>query len=320
MQRLIYIIFVSFFFMVSCAKQKPKGILSDRRITELLTEVSLIDAYLNTLPIDSGTKVMPVLYDNLFKEFDIDSIQFKQNLDFYYGNPILTEKIYTDVQKQLSSYEKDFRIQDSIRSAYVNDSVRRITRLQNIEFERRNLLLHYHRDTTKYTYQNLGQAFFRRPALELNAYGIQSAIVPSDEGNALKTSIEFLEPMIKDSILSQFLSVPIQKLLLNVPKDSSSSPFNFKLMGVYFLHNSGLPVKTGFTTSIAHVLPSEITAVPVQTGEEILVDEQDPTSPGIVVPEVENRIPLEVVREQIVPKEQTPKNLNKQLTKPVINE
>ena len=101
MKHLVYILFTTFFLLFSCAKQTPKGILSEEEAVDLFTEVSLVDAYLNTLPLDSGRKVLPVLYDNLFKQFGIDSNRFKQNVDFYYGNPLLTETVYTKVGEKL---------------------------------------------------------------------------------------------------------------------------------------------------------------------------------------------------------------------------
>lgn len=173
MQRLVFIIFLSFFLVTSCAKQKPKGVLSENKMADLLSEVSMIDAYINTLPIDSGRRVLPVLYDNLFKEFEIDSNQYKINQDYYFGNPKLTEKIYVEVNKKLVDLERAYNQEDSIRNVVVHDSLRRVTKIQNLDRERRSLAINYQKDTTKYTYVSDGLSFLRKAELQLNAYGIQ---------------------------------------------------------------------------------------------------------------------------------------------------
>ncbi len=297
MQRLLYIIFISFFFIVSCAKKKPSGILSDSEITEILTQASLIDAYLNTLPLDSGRKVMPVLYDNLFKEFKIDSMQFKQNLDFYYGNPVLTEKIYTNVATELMQYERNIRQEDSVRNAFVTDSIRRVTRIQMLDSERRNLTTNYYRDNSTYNYKTNGLDFLRRAELNLNAYGIQTEAIPSQQNTPV-----FTDPILSNTTLKEYLNVPIKQLLLNAPKNST--PFDFKLHGAYFLHNKGFNVRSGFTF--------EPTPAVVSVSDTTNVISREIAPAEIILPESEKKIPLEPVKEKIIRKDttaQVPKKL-----------
>lgn len=243
MQRLLFILLSLFFFIVSCGKQKPSGVLSEHKMGELLTEVSLIDAYLNTLPIDSGRKVMPVLYGNIFKEFDIDSTQFKYNLDFYYGNPKLTEKIYTVVEGKLREYEKEYRVKDSIVNAFLQDSIRRVSRLQQLSQVRYDMAMNYYKDTSAYTYRNDGLNFLTNSELYLNAYGIQIPAVPSSS-----ISIAPIEPLLQDTLLQKYLN-PIHKLLLDNPKDTAS--FDYKLFGVYFLENADLHVRSGYSSDLS---------------------------------------------------------------------
>ena len=173
MKHLVYILVTTFFLLFSCAKQTPKGILSETEAVDLFTEVSLVDAYLNTLPLDSGRKVLPVLYNNLFNQFGIDSNLFKQNVEFYYGNPLLTETVYNKVGEKLMEYEKGYRFEDSIRNVFVQDSIQYISNLQRLHRERLDILTNYTKDTTSYTYKSNGVDFFEANNLNLNAYGIQ---------------------------------------------------------------------------------------------------------------------------------------------------
>ncbi|ERJ57241.1 DUF4296 domain-containing protein [Sphingobacterium paucimobilis] len=177
MQRLYFTIILLFFLFVSCSKQKPKGILSEKDMTELMTEVSLIDAYLNTLPIDSGRKVMPVLYERAFEKFKLDSTLFIHNLDYYLGNPILTEKIYTDVNTTLSKQDRMYQQEDSIRNAVVQDSIQQAMRLQRYTAMLKDMISNVHRDSTAYTYVQNGTDFLTKAELQLNAYGIQVPVI-----------------------------------------------------------------------------------------------------------------------------------------------
>ncbi|MFD2554968.1 DUF4296 domain-containing protein [Sphingobacterium tabacisoli] len=177
MQRLYFTIILLFFLFSSCSKQKPKGILSEKEMTELMTEVSLIDAYLNTLPIDSGRKVMPVLYNHAFEKFKLDSVSFIQNLDYYLGSPLLTEKIYTNINTALSEKDKVYQREDSIRNVAVQDSMQRVVRLQRYTAMMKEMISNVHRDTTAYTYVLSGTDFLTKAELQLNAYGIQVPVI-----------------------------------------------------------------------------------------------------------------------------------------------
>ena len=179
MQRVNFIIIPLFFLFIACGKQKPKGILSEKDMTELMTEVSLIDAYLNTLPIDSGRKVMPLFYENAFKKFKLDSAGFIKNIDYYLGSPILTEKVYTSIGKTLTAKDMEFRRIDSIQNVVVQDSMRHAMRLQRHTEMMKNMIINVHRDSTAYTYTLYGTDFLSKAELNLNAYGIQvPAIAP----------------------------------------------------------------------------------------------------------------------------------------------
>ncbi|MGN0002649.1 MAG: DUF4296 domain-containing protein [Sphingobacterium composti] len=149
MQRLLYSIFISFFLILSCAKSKPSGVVSESKITEVLTEVSLLDGYLNSLPSDSAKRVMPVLYDKIFQKYKLDSATFVKNLDFYFGNPNLTDKIYTVVNNNLSKLERDFHVEDSVRNARQQDSMNRINYWQRV-YSRRENLRYYNASDTGY--------------------------------------------------------------------------------------------------------------------------------------------------------------------------
>ncbi|HLT87218.1 MAG TPA: DUF4296 domain-containing protein [Sphingobacterium sp.] len=153
MQRLILIILSSFFLMISCNKSKPKGTLSEKTMVDLMTDVHLVDGYLNTLPVDSTRKVMDGLYEEVFEKYGIDSVRFKENIAYYLGNPIVSKELYTQVTKKLNAYEDDYRRTDSLKNAWISDSIRVVQRYERLKEASRRLILDVHVDTIPLTYR-----------------------------------------------------------------------------------------------------------------------------------------------------------------------
>jgi len=167
MKRLFFIIVALFFLVASCSKSKPDGILSDKKMSELMTEVYILDSYLNTLPIDSGRKVMPVLYQGIFDKYDMDSTLFEKNVAYYYGNPVELEKVNTSAKDILTKYQKESTRTDSIEQARVRDSVNTVMHLQQWASEMRELILNVHLDTTEYTFGSNNSLFFQHVPVQV---------------------------------------------------------------------------------------------------------------------------------------------------------
>src|SRR5690606_19731197 len=148
MKRLIFVIPVLFIAILSCTKSKPKGILYESEMADMMTEVYTVDGYLNVVDIDSARKLLPVLYQHVFDRYKIDSTQFDQNVDYYYGNPVMLEKLMTEVQKQLTEQEREARRQDSISQVQVRDSIMVVQRWRQLEQEAKDRILSVHIDTT----------------------------------------------------------------------------------------------------------------------------------------------------------------------------
>jgi len=191
MKRLFFVIAALFFLVVACSKSRPKGILSDKEMSDLMTEVYILDSYLNNMPIDSGRKVMPVLYQQLFDKFKMDSTTFIKNLDYYYGNPVELEKVNAKVKDVLSRYEKEALRVDSIEQAHIRDSTHRVMKLQQQADEMKRLILEVHLDTTEYTFEANNSAFFQYTGLSVQRHELtkpmpkeaDAAEVSEDEEN-----------------------------------------------------------------------------------------------------------------------------------------
>ncbi len=202
MKRLLFVIAALFFLVTSCSKSRPKGILSDKEMSELMTEVYILDSYLNNLPADSGRKVMPVLYQQLFDKFDMDSTVFTKNLDYYYGNPVELEKVNTRVKDVLGRYEKEALRTDSIEQAHIRDSTNRVLRLQQWAGEMKRLIVEVYLDTTEYTFGMNNSVFFQHVPVQVHRHELIKPM--SKEHLEAESSAEKDEndtPVVVDSTL-----------------------------------------------------------------------------------------------------------------------
>lgn len=261
MQRLLYSIFISFFLLLSCAKSKPSGIVSENKITEVLTEVSLVDGYLNSLPSDSAKRVMPVLYDKIFKKYKLDSLTFVKNLDFYFGNPNLTDKIYTEVNKNLSKLEREFHVEDSIQNVRYQDSIYRFDYFKRIYGKIENLRYYNASDTN---YKNYYE-FNRRMISNSNVDFITNyfSLSPMPNSNMLH----------KDSLanyMRNFKSPFIHIDTAQMHKEIDLT--RYKQNGEYFLKKLGISISSGnlfqapnpVNDGVQDMVPTDVETLPTE--------------------------------------------------------
>lgn len=247
MQRLLYSIFISFFLILSCAKSKPKDIISESKMSEVLTQVSIVDGYLNILPSDSAVKVMPVLYDKIFEKYGLDSAKFVRNLEYYFADPNLTDKVYLRVAKKLNDYDRIINTEDSVRQAFVQDSINRHFYYQRV-YDRQLATRHYNSSDTGF----------------INYYTFNRRALQESSLDFLNYFMNLSQPDL--SILSRRDSVKVGgannlKYLL-IYKDTTSQSDNiekpYKLnserflskMGINLSHTAIVPVPTNHTEVI----------------------------------------------------------------------
>ncbi|KGE12403.1 hypothetical protein DI53_3781 [Sphingobacterium deserti] len=179
MQRLLLIILSSFFLLISCKKSAPEGILSEKKMADLMADVHLLDGYLNMLPIDSSRKIIDGLYAEVFDKYGIDSTLFTRNLRYYLGNPTMAKQVYAQVNTKLSGLDRTYRTNDSLANARLSDSVRIAQRFVRLRNEAQQLLFRVDKDTTALTYRNYSNEFIRRTGLSIQVFQ-QEGIPVSD--------------------------------------------------------------------------------------------------------------------------------------------
>lgn len=124
--------------MASCQNvdrpDKPKDLISERKMVNVLTELSLLQGARSTSKGELDRRGFdPKEY--LWEKFDIDSSQFARSSDYYAHDYKVYQRIYEKVKDSLedlkgkydSLYELQQREMDSIREAErVLDSIRKV--------------------------------------------------------------------------------------------------------------------------------------------------------------------------------------------------
>lgn len=124
------------FLLSSCAEKKqevlevPKVLITEEDMAEILSEVQLIEAYLNQIPYSKRGKNDSdyVYFPLLFEKYKISKTDFLENLAYYSHNEETISSIYDKTIIRLNKLKaKDLEIRlemklDSIRQ----DSIKRV--------------------------------------------------------------------------------------------------------------------------------------------------------------------------------------------------
>ncbi len=91
----------------------PEGTLPEAKMTQILTDMHLLEARVGRLgltSLDSSTIVTEYLKQKIFKKYSTDSAAYNRSYQFYSTNPVFMERIYTDVVKKLEIHQmnKDY--------------------------------------------------------------------------------------------------------------------------------------------------------------------------------------------------------------------
>lgn len=166
MQRLILLLLSLFFLSVGCKRELPEGILPEEQMAEVMSEVHILDGYISNMPSDSAKRVIQPLYEQLLGKHGLDSISFTKNVDYYFGNPALTQHTYDRVIKKLEEQERLFLSRDSLTHALTQDSLRRVTRLMQRADLATRRLLNAGEDTTELTIAERTRRLYETSGME----------------------------------------------------------------------------------------------------------------------------------------------------------
>lgn len=89
---------------VACGKSKPEGILTEKQMVSVMTELYLAEEKANKLPIpyDSLKELLPMFSAKVFEKTGVSDTLFRKSFDYYMSDPARLENIYTTLVDSLN--------------------------------------------------------------------------------------------------------------------------------------------------------------------------------------------------------------------------
>lgn len=107
---------------MGCKPGVPSGLIQPAEMEQVLYNVHMVDGMIgNIMQNDSAKKVAAAYYKGIYEKFDIDSAQFAHSMDYYYSNPVVMSKMYTNIVARLEKEKKKLDDEDERkRMAIIN--------------------------------------------------------------------------------------------------------------------------------------------------------------------------------------------------------
>lgn len=99
-----------FLALIACSRQdkKPEGILSEQKMVDILIDLHIIEARINSvrIPKDTVKKFFPELEEKLFEKHGVSDSAYYRSYQYYLENVGKMEEIYSAVVDSLSVRER----------------------------------------------------------------------------------------------------------------------------------------------------------------------------------------------------------------------
>lgn len=104
--RSLLALFFLFIFFAGCNSDKvPSGVIPEKKMVGVLTDMHLADGYTSTLDSYRDSIEIATVYQTLYKRYDTDSAQIHKSLDYYSQHPEVLQKIYKQVNDNLGKIQ-----------------------------------------------------------------------------------------------------------------------------------------------------------------------------------------------------------------------
>jgi Domain of unknown function (DUF4296) len=128
--------FLLTFLLTACSSDdKPKDLIAEDKMAIALTDIHLLESYVNDLHLGNGDSSL-VVYQKMkvdtLKKYGLDSANFNRSLKYYIMNPDLLKNIYTEVKNNLEVRKKKISDLEAKKSKASQKKIADSLRLKNI--------------------------------------------------------------------------------------------------------------------------------------------------------------------------------------------
>jgi hypothetical protein len=129
-------IFLLTFLLTACSSDdKPKDLIAEDKMAIALTDIHLLESYVNDLHLGNGDSSL-IVYQKMkvdtLKKYGLDSANFNRSLKYYIMNPELLKNIYTEVKNNLEAKKKKISDLEAKKSKTSQKKIADSLRLKNM--------------------------------------------------------------------------------------------------------------------------------------------------------------------------------------------
>ncbi|WP_160166630.1 DUF4296 domain-containing protein [Arcticibacter svalbardensis] len=122
------------FFIACDSGRTPKGIIAEKEMIDVLTDVHLVDGYASVMYADSSRNAIAALYMAIYKKHNTDSVGIRKSLEYYSRHPDELTVMYESVNTKLKALEKretDLEVAKQLKEQAKFDKERKLQDLKN---------------------------------------------------------------------------------------------------------------------------------------------------------------------------------------------
>jgi hypothetical protein len=98
---------LSVLFLSACKKKQPEGILGQKEMVDILSDLHIIDGYSATVSyVDSVKELKRNFYATIYAKHHVSEAAFQKSFKYYSMQPELLDTIYTQVENIILKKEK----------------------------------------------------------------------------------------------------------------------------------------------------------------------------------------------------------------------
>jgi len=102
-------LFIVIIVFSACDNYKPsyaEPTIGKEKMAKILTDLHIVEAHLQNIEAATRDSIRSMLYDQLFKTHEIDTVEFYENHKKYFSHSELIEPLYDDI---LLNIEEDIK-------------------------------------------------------------------------------------------------------------------------------------------------------------------------------------------------------------------
>lgn len=145
--------------VIACGEKLPEGVAPARVMPSLLFDMHLLDSRLSNLPYDSIRVIRDPAYEAVFNKHGLDSVEFRQTMDYYMSRPgellgfykLVQERMEKHIDAEQARIDEELRLRrqaDSLLAVRARDSLQRLAQFEEQRDRIKHLLFRHEADST----------------------------------------------------------------------------------------------------------------------------------------------------------------------------